>query len=97
MKLFSRKLLIFFLFLLGEAVLTSTHNLYFGAKLRKIYTPLCYIKVGFKGVYISRTCFPDAKVGILRIVCLFELMINVPVNINGHVGMCLHFMGLLPK
>ena len=22
--------------------------------------PFCYIKVGFKGVYITRTCFPDA-------------------------------------
>ena len=47
------------------AVLTSTHNLCFGAKIRKIckplYTPVCYIKVGFEGVYISRACFPDVK------------------------------------
>ena len=39
-----------------EAVLTSTHNLCFGAKIRKIgiplHTPVCYIKVGYKGVYI---------------------------------------------
>ena len=48
-----------------EAVLTSTHNLYFGAKIRKNrYTPACpsfaiYLKVGLKGVYITRTCFPD--------------------------------------
>ena len=29
-------------------------------KNKKIrYTPFFYIKVGFKGVYISRTCFPD--------------------------------------
>ena len=44
------------------AVLTSTHNLYFGAKIRKIGIPLhtpvvLYVKVGYKGVYIIRTCF----------------------------------------
>ena len=48
---------------LGEAVLTSTHNLCFGAKIRKKrYTPAnpsFYIKVGFKGVFFSWTCFPD--------------------------------------
>ena len=49
---------------LGEAVLTSTHNLCFGAKIRKIgippaYPSFFYIKVGFKGVFIARTCFPD--------------------------------------
>ena len=38
-----------------EAILTSTHNLCFGAKIRKI----CIPQVVFKGVYISRTCFPD--------------------------------------
>ena len=43
----------------------STHNLCFGAKIRKIGKHVhalffFYIKVGFKGVYISRTCFPDA-------------------------------------
>ena len=41
----------------------STHNLCFGAKLSKIskplQTPVFYIKVVFKGVYISRTCFPE--------------------------------------
>ena len=46
-----------------EPVLTSTHNLMFGAKIREIgiplQTPVFYIKVGFKGVYMSRTCFPD--------------------------------------
>ena len=73
---FTRKKLIFLIFLLktlivgtprqnrlAEAVLTSTHNLYFGAKIRKKVYPCIpqfyYIKVGFKGVYISRTCFPD--------------------------------------
>ena len=38
----------------------STHNLCFGAKLRNIGIPqFCYIKVGFMGVYITRTCYPD--------------------------------------
>ena len=35
----------------------------FGAKIRKIGNPhipqFCYIKVEFKGVYITRTCFRD--------------------------------------
>ena len=41
----------------------STHKLCFGAKLRKLGIPLHTIvllyKVGFKGVYISQTCFLD--------------------------------------
>ena len=41
------------------AVLTSTHNLCLRAKIReKMYTPVnlfYYIKVGCKGVYITRT------------------------------------------
>ena len=61
MKNFTGKILIFF----GEAVLTSTHNLCFGAKIRNIgisrIPQFFYIKVGFKGVYISRTCFPDVN------------------------------------
>ena len=48
---------------LGEAVLTSTHNLCFGAKIRKIdkplHTPVLLYKSAVQGVYISRTCFPD--------------------------------------
>ena len=52
---------------LGEAVLTSTHNLCFGAKIRKIGIPqFCYIKVGFKGVYLLRTCFPDELCVVAR-------------------------------
>ena len=54
----------------GKAVLTSTHNLCFGAKIRKKVYPcipqFCYIKVGFEGVYISRTCFPDDVAQIAR-------------------------------
>ena len=36
----------------------SIHNLCFEAKIRKI-ARVCYIKMGFKGVYITRTCFCD--------------------------------------
>ena len=45
-------------------VLTSTHNLCFGSKIRKWVFPripqFYCINVGYKGVHISRTCFPDA-------------------------------------
>ena len=46
-------------------VLTSTHKLCFRAKIRGKNAYLCkpqfyYIKVGCKGVYITRTCYPDA-------------------------------------
>ena len=59
------------LWVLTEAVLTSTHNLCFGGgggsneypqsmfwskNKKNRYT---YIKVGFEGVYFTRTCFPD--------------------------------------
>ena len=47
----------------NEAVLTSTHNLCFRAKIRKNVYPckpqFNYIKVGCKGVFITRTCYPD--------------------------------------
>ena len=59
------KIVIFFLFLLSEAVLTSIHNLCFRAKIRKnVYLSkphFYYIKVGCKGVYITRTCWHDAS------------------------------------
>ena len=46
----------------------STHNLCFGAKIRKIgiplYTPVLLYKSGYKGVYITRTCFRDAYIGV---------------------------------
>ena len=45
----------------------STHNLCFRAKIRKNvypYTPqFHYIKVGCKGVFITRTRFHDEKIG----------------------------------
>ena len=47
----------------NEAVLTRIHNLCFRAKIRKNEYPckpqFYYIKVGCKGVYIIRTCYPD--------------------------------------
>ena len=48
-----------------EAVLTSTHNLCFGAKIGKNVYPckpqFYYIKVGCKGVFVTRTCFRDVN------------------------------------
>ena len=47
----------------ADAGLTSTHNACFGSKLRKLgvplQTPAFLYKLGFKGVYISLTCFLD--------------------------------------
>ena len=47
-----------------EAVLTSTHDLCFSAKIRKneyrCKPQFYYIKVGCKGVFSTRTCYPDA-------------------------------------
>ena len=70
---FQMKIVIFFLifaqnidcgYTLEEVVLTSTHDLCFRAKIRKKNVYPCkpqfyYIKVGCKGVYIIRTCYPD--------------------------------------
>ena len=80
--------MIFFLFLLktlivgtrqnrlNEAVLTSTYNLCVRAKIIKNEYPckpqLYYIKVGFKGVYITRTCYPDVDVVIVFSQNLFD-------------------------
>ena len=64
-----------------EPPLTSTHNLCFRAKIRKKKTYPCkpqfyHIKVGCKGVYITRTCYPDGKkLGIgLRKITVGPLM-----------------------
>ena len=43
---------------------TSTHNLCFRAKIRKMYTLYTadlLIKMGFKGVQTLRTCYHDAN------------------------------------
>ena len=54
---------------LGEADLTSTHNLCFGAKIRKIgislHTPVLLFKSGVQGgihYTESRTCFHDVRI-----------------------------------
>ena len=49
---------------INEAVLTSAHDLCFRAKIRKQNEHTCkpqfyYIKVGCKGVFITRTRYPD--------------------------------------
>ena len=39
-------------------------SMFWSKNKKNRYTPripqFCYIKVGFKGVYITRTCYPDA-------------------------------------
>ena len=43
----------------------STHDVCFGAKIRKkgisLHTPVLLYKSGVSGVHISRTCFPDGN------------------------------------
>ena len=47
----------------GEVILSSSHNLCFGAKIRKIgiplHAPVLLYKSGVQEVFITRTCFPD--------------------------------------
>ena len=50
------------------AVLTSTHNLCFRTKIRKKQQQFFYIKIGCKGVYISRTCYPDVFYSYSKVV-----------------------------
>ena len=65
---------LFFLFLVQNRlwVLVSSHNVCFGAKIRKIdiplHTPVLPYKSGFKGIFIARTCFSDAKHCIVKLV-----------------------------
>ena len=54
------------------AVLTSTHNLCFRAKIRENEYPcepqFYYIKVGCKGVHITRTCSHDGEGGTVVLI-----------------------------
>ena len=62
---------------LSEAVLTSTHNLCFGAKIRKVYPckpQFYYIKVGCKGVFVTQTCFRDVYLWISFVPLLNNLV-----------------------
>ena len=57
---------------LSEAVLTSTHNLCFRAKIKKnnVYPckpPFYYIKVGCKGVFVTRTCFVRLRESVVSL------------------------------
>ena len=46
----------------GYTLEPPCHNPCFGAKMIKMNTPAyMYQKVGFAGVYISQTCFPDGS------------------------------------
>ena len=67
---------------IAEAVLTSTHNLCFGAKIRKIgiplHTPVMLNKSGVLGLYISRTCFPDVTAHIMM-----KLSVCITVETEG--------------
>ena len=55
----------------SEAVRTSTHNLCFREKIRKIgiplHTPVLLYKIGYKGVYVAWTCFPDEAASITAV------------------------------
>ena len=58
----------------------STHNLCFVAKIRNYVYPykrqFYYIKVGCKGVFITRTCFHDVWIGcVIRIPWDFHIFV----------------------
>ena len=67
-----------------EAILTSTHKLCFGAKIRKKIYPCIpqfyYIKVGLKGVFIARTCFPDVMLIVKYIAHIAPLPLTLPIR-----------------
>ena len=58
----------------------STHNLCFRAKIRKIGYPcipqFCFI-LGFKGIFIARTCYPDGHYYSIFITVHYE---NLPMQ-----------------
>ena len=59
----------------------STHNLCFGAKIRKNVYPcklqVYYIKVGCKGVFITQTCLHDVVSKRKLLVCYSFVFIAV--------------------
>ena len=69
----------------------STHNLCFRAKIRKNVYPCTpqfyYIKVGCKGVYITRTCFHD--------VIQLAVSVATTVNFTGSFTLCLFIILLV--
>ena len=61
---------------LSEAVITSTHNVCFGAKIRKVGIPLHTMKVGYKGLNITRKCYPDVFFFlIVALLCSYMSML----------------------
>ena len=61
----------------------SAHDLCFGLKKYIVYPCIpqfYYIEVGFKGVYISRTCFPDIDIVLRQNHC--TIRINRTFNFN---------------
>ena len=65
----------------------STHNLCFGAKIRKIGIPLhtpvfLYIKVGFKWVYITQTSFRYSRLEIK----IFQFLVALFAAISNNNG-----------
>ena len=83
-----RKILIFFFFLLnsgvskfGDAVLTCTHNLCFGAKIRKIGIPLHTPVLLYKS---TRTCFPDVEKEQSCPIHVMNIRKTCPCNVYPH-------------
>ena len=66
----------------------STHNLCFGAKIRKIGLPLHTLVLlhetgvtWYNGVFITQTCFPDGSAGHCT-----DSMHNWPVSLFSHMS-----------
>ena len=83
----------------NEAVLTSTHNLCFKVKNKKNEYPckpqFYYIKVGCKGVFISRTCLHDVKANPIKEMCSLRTIYAVdlvsPVTFIARLNIALYF------
>ena len=67
----------------------STHNLCFGAKIRKIgiplHTPVLLYKSGIQGVFITRTCFGDDTELCIPFTMHFNIMFKRKFSQNFNV------------
>ena len=80
--------MLFFLFLLGEAVLTSTINLCFGPKIKitgiPLYTPVYYNKSGVQGgtycTFHGHVFFSDEKCVAVRIYAMKRRNMTLAVS-----------------
>ena len=54
----------------------STHNLCFGPKIRKVGIPLHtqFLYVGFEGVFIAWTSFPDVSHPVIALLAIPRLL-----------------------